>query len=203
MTPTLGLVLAGGLSTRMGGGNKGMSPLAGKSLINHVRARLRPQCAALAINANGDDAACFEDLVLPDETAGFPGPLAGIEAGLSWGQRREPRCEWLVSVPADCPFLPDDLVERLHGCQAQTSSSCVFAASGGRDHPTVALWHVSLLEDLRRSLSEDGMRKVSLFLERHQAARAEWGSGTFDPFFNINTPADLLLAEAHIWLMMR
>ncbi|MBY0612710.1 MAG: molybdenum cofactor guanylyltransferase MobA [Beijerinckiaceae bacterium] len=191
MTQTLGIILAGGLSTRMGGGNKGLRLLAGKRLIDHVADRLRPQCAGLALNANDD--AEFDGTLLPDETPGLPGPLAGVEAGLAWASIKG--CGWLVSAPADCPFLPRDLVERLQARQGATGASCVVASSGRSDHPTVALWHVGLLDDLRRALRDEGLRRVRFFLERHGAARAEWDAAPVDPFLNVNTAADLEAAE--------
>ena len=188
-----GVILAGGRATRMGGGDKGLRIVAGQRLLDHVIARIAPQCGALALNANGDGARFVEFglPVLADSLAGYPGPLAGVLAGLDWA------AEAIVSVAADTPFFPADLVLRLQAA-AGPSGLCLAASEGegGRmfRQPTFGLWPVALRHDLRTAL-EGGLRKVVIWTERHQAGQAGFRGVSFDPFFNINTPEDIVEAE--------
>jgi molybdopterin-guanine dinucleotide biosynthesis protein A len=195
--PTLGLVLAGGLARRMGGGDKVRIKIGGVSILQRVLACLGPQCSRIIINANGD-AARFADTGLPvvaDSVPGFAGPLAGILAGLDWAAVNAPAIEWLVSVPGDCPFLPKDLVACLHERRATSDVPLACARSGEWRHPVVGLWPVSLREDLRRALVGEGLHKIELWTVRHGIAIAEWPTVPFDPFFNVNTPEDAARAE--------
>lgn len=192
-----GIILAGGRATRMGGGDKGFRMVAGRRLIDHVIARLSDQCAPLAINANGDPSrfAEFGMPVLPDSLPDFPGPLAGVLAGLDWAAGLGAGA--IVSVAADTPFFPHDLVARLR--DAAGPSGLALAASRDAEgklwqHPTFGLWPVSLRDDLRAAL-DGGLRKIVLWTERHGAGIAEFASDPFDPFFNINTPEDIAAAE--------
>ena len=194
----LGIILAGGRATRMGGGDKTLRRLGQARLIDHVLARLRPQCSALAINANGDPAR-FADLdlpVLPDGMADHPGPLAGVLAGLDWAASRG--ADAIVTAAGDTPFLPRDLVARLRA--AAGPSGLALAASPDetgrlRRHPTFGLWPVALRDDLREAL-EGGLRKIVLWTDRHGAGTAAFASDPLDPFFNVNTPDDIAAAEA-------
>ncbi|MGL4811461.1 MAG: molybdenum cofactor guanylyltransferase MobA [Beijerinckiaceae bacterium] len=193
---TLGLILAGGLARRMGGGDKALIAIGGKTILAHVIERLSSQCGGLLLNANGD-AARFADYCLPvvaDSVPGFAGPLAGILAGMEWAQAQRPDCDWLVSVAADGPFLPRDLVARLHAARTAEKKSLACAASGGWTHPVIGLWPVSLAADLRRALVEEDMRKIDRWTARYGVAVAEWPVTPVDPFFNANEPADV--AEA-------
>jgi molybdopterin-guanine dinucleotide biosynthesis protein A len=194
---TLGLVLAGGLARRLGGGDKARLRVGGLAILDRVLARLRGQCAAVVINANGDPAR-FADTgaaVVPDGIGGFIGPLAGVLAGMDWAATHRPELAFIVSAPGDCPFLPADLVSRLHAaCRAQ-ARPLACARSGGRRHPVVGLWPVALREDLRRALAEEGVRKIEDWTGRHGVALADWPDGPVDPFFNVNTPEDLAEAE--------
>ena len=150
--PTLGLVLAGGLARRMGGGDKARITISGVTILERVLACLEPQCTNLVINANGDPAR-FADTKLPvvaDSVPDFAGPLAGILAGLDWAALHLPECEWVASVPADCPFLPNDLVARLHAARAAAGAPLSCARSGKWRHPVVGLWPLALRDDLRR-----------------------------------------------------
>ena len=192
-----GIILAGGKATRMGGGDKGLRVVAGKRLLDRVIERLGPQCEALAINANGNPArfAGFGLPVLPDSLPDHPGPLAGVLAGLDWAAGLG--AEAIVTVAADTPFFPADLVARLRA--AAGPSGLALAASrddSGKlwQHPTFGLWPVALRDDLRAAL-EGGLRKIVLWTERHEAGIAEFPSHPFDPFFNINTPEDIAEAE--------
>lgn len=208
MNRPLGVILAGGLATRMGGGDKGLLRVGGQSLLAHVIARLEPQVAGLALNANGDPArfADFGLPVLPDSIGGFPGPLAGVLAGLDWAAGKG--ADAIVTVAADTPFFPTDLVTRLllaaegkdHPLAMATTPRKEGAAlkSGGKRinrHPTFGLWPVALRDDLRVAL-HDGLRKVVLWTDRHDASEALFPATPFDPFFNVNTPEDLARAEA-------
>ena len=197
MTDLPGVILAGGLATRMGGGDKGLREIAGERLMDRVIARLRPQCAPLAINANGDPSrfAEFGLPVLPDGMPDYPGPLAGVLAGLDWAATLG--AEAIVTVAADTPFFPLDLVARLR--EAAGPSGLALAASQDESgkvwqHPTFGLWPVALREDLRSAL-EGGLRKIVHWTDRHGAGTAEFASVPFDPFFNVNTPEDIKAAE--------
>lgn len=190
---TPGVLLAGGLSRRMGGGDKPLRAIAGRSILAHAIARLAPQCDALVLNANGDAArfAEFDLPVIADSVPGFAGPLAGILAGLAWVAAHRPDAAWMLSAPADCPFLPHDLVARLHRARARCDARIAVAASGGRTHHVVALWSVSLRHDLHRALVDDDRRQVGGFIARYSSVTAEWPVTPHDPFFNANTIADL------------
>jgi molybdopterin-guanine dinucleotide biosynthesis protein A len=196
--PTLGLVLAGGLARRMGGGDKARIKIGGASILQRVLACLTPQSSRVIINANGDPAR-FADTGLPvvaDSVPDFAGPLAGILAGLDWVATNAPAIEWLVSVPGDCPFLPKDLVTRLHEARATANVPLACARSGEWRHPVVGLWPVKLREDLRHALVGENLHKIELWTARHGIAIAEWPAVPFDPFFNVNTPEDAAQAEA-------
>ncbi len=207
MTKPLGVILAGGLATRMGGGDKGLLQIGGQSLLARVRDRLAPQVAGMALNANGD-AVRFADLGLPvvaDSIEGFAGPLAGVLAGLDWAAGQG--AEAIVTAAADTPFFPTDLVARLLAASQGQTHPLVLATtprtgeelkSGGRSkvnrHPTFGLWPVALRDDLRAAL-QDGLRKVVIWTDQHGGREALFDATPFDPFFNVNTPADLIRAE--------
>ncbi|MFY0596901.1 MAG: molybdenum cofactor guanylyltransferase MobA [Cognatishimia sp.] len=197
MMKPLGVILAGGQARRMGGGDKGMLDLDGVTILEQVIARLRPQVGAMALNANGD-ADRFEGFglpVLPDSIAGFPGPLAGVLAGLDWAY--DQGADTIVTAAADTPFFPSDLTEQL--LSAAGPVPLALAASKGADgkvwrQPTFGLWSVALRDDLRQALT-DGLRKVVLWTDRHDAGQAVFATDQVDPFFNVNTPEDLALAR--------
>jgi len=192
-----GIVLAGGLARRMGGGDKPLRGVRGRTLLARVIARLEPQCDTLVLSANGDPSrfASFGLTVLADDIADHPGPLAGILAGLDWAAVNRPRTRWIVSAPGDCPFLPRDLVVRLQGAASAQGADLAVAAYGGRSHPVIGLWKVALRDALREALVVEGVRRVEGWTRRHRAAMVEWPPGSFDPFFNANTPDDLAEAE--------
>jgi molybdopterin-guanine dinucleotide biosynthesis protein A len=196
-SPTLGLVLAGGLARRMGGGDKIMLRIGGATILERVLGRMRPQCARLILNANGDPARFTATglPVVPDSVPDFAGPLAGILAGLDWVAEHAPEIEWIASVPGDCPFLPRDLVFRLHAARLAANTPLACARSGDWRHPVVGLWSVALREDLRRALVEESLRKIEIWTARHGVAIAEWPDKPVDPFFNVNRPEDAAAAE--------
>jgi molybdenum cofactor guanylyltransferase len=193
----LGLVLAGGLARRMGGGDKTRIRIGGKTILERVLARLKPQCAAVILNANGDPAR-FADTglpVVPDTVPDFAGPLAGILAGLDWAAAHVPAIADVASVPGDCPFLPGDLVARLSAARQAAGVPLACARSGDWRHPVVGLWPVALREDLRKALVEENMHKIETWTARHGIAIGDWPATPIDPFFNVNTPTDAAEAE--------
>ena len=195
--PTLGLVLAGGLARRMGGGDKALLRIGGVSILDRVLERLRPQCSAIILNANGDPRR-FASTRLPvvaDDVPGFAGPLAGILAGLDWAAAHAPEIAWIGSVPGDCPFLPRDLIARLQAARTEAGAPLACAKSGEWRHPVAGLWPVALRGDLRHALVEENLRKIEIWTSRHGVALAEWPDAPVDPFFNVNTPEDAARAE--------
>lgn len=198
MKQPYGVILAGGLATRMGGGDKGMLTLGGQTLLSRVIDRLAPQVAGLALNANGDPSrfAQFDMPVIADSIEGFAGPLAGVLAGLDWVAAQGG--ETLVTAAADTPFFPCDLVPQLLLKSEGMAHPLVLAATpdpkrGTARHPTFGLWPVALRDDLRAAL-KGGLRKVVLWTEKHGGREALFPDE--DAFFNVNTPQDLTRAEA-------
>jgi molybdopterin-guanine dinucleotide biosynthesis protein A len=199
MMSPLGVILAGGKASRMGGVDKCFLPLMGRLVIDSVMERLVQQVPQIAINANGD-LTRFENFNLPtvsDSVVDFPGPLAGVLAGLDWAATQG--ASHILTVAADTPFFPMDLRIKLERAQLSQSKPISLAATQGVDrlnmHPTFGLWPVALREDLRCQLGV-GVRKVVQWAERHGKADAIFNVISQDPFFNINTPEDLMQAEA-------
>lgn len=192
-----GIVLAGGLSRRMGGGDKCLRPLGGQPILAHIIERARGQVSALALNANGDLArfAGFGLPVVADTIPGFAGPLAGVLAGLEWAAAQVPECSHVASFAGDAPFLPLSLVERLTDAVAKGSYDLACAASAGRIHPVFGLWPVDLREDLRRAMVDEAVRKVDVWTARHRLAVVEFPATPIDPFFNANRPEDIEEAQ--------
>lgn len=195
--PVAGIILAGGQSRRMGGGDKALRTLGGETLLSRVIARARPQVRALALNANGDPArfSAFALPVIADAVPGFAGPLAGVLTGLEWARANAPGLDWLASFATDAPFLPRDLVARLLRAAESETADLACAASGGRNHPVFGLWPMRLAVDLRRAVVEEGIRKVEDWTGRYQVAIVDFPARPFDPFFNANRPEDLAEAE--------
>jgi molybdopterin-guanine dinucleotide biosynthesis protein A len=191
------VLLAGGRAQRMGGGDKPLRSVGGIALLTRVITALEPQCDVLVINANGDPErfSSFGLPVMADAREDFAGPLAGILAGMDWVITHRPQARWLLSVAADCPFLPSDLVMRLEQAQQINAARIAVASSGGAIHPVIALWDVGLRDDLYRSLHIDDRRKVRSFIESVPFAIADWPATSIDPFFNANTEDDLREAE--------
>ena len=192
-----GVVLAGGLARRMGGGDKPLREIAGRTILARVIARLAPQCECLLLNANGDPVrfASYGLPVIADGVEHYPGPLAGILAGLDWAAIHRPKAKWVLSAPGDCPFLPRDLVKRLRQTMQAEGAELAVAASQGRSHPVIGLWNVASREALRQALVVEGLRKVDDWTGRFRVATVEWPAEPFDPFFNANTIDDLAEAE--------
>jgi molybdenum cofactor guanylyltransferase len=198
--PTIGVILAGGLSRRMGGGDKTLLKVAGRTLLDHVIARMRPQCVDLIISANGNPARFAEAAlaVVPDTVPDHPGPLAGILAALEWAAEYRPAIEWIVSVSGDTPLLPPDLVGRLHEAREQSGRTVACASSAGRQHPVIGLWPLRLRGELRHALTADNMRQVRQWAGSHNPVWAQWSVEPLDPFFNVNDPEDLAMVSG--WL---
>jgi molybdopterin-guanine dinucleotide biosynthesis protein A len=192
-----GVVLAGGLSRRMGGGDKGLLELAGRPMLTHVVCRLRPQVGAMVVNANGDPAR-FAPLglpVVPDTIGGFVGPLAGVLAGMRWSVANAPGAHWVVTAPGDAPLLPSDLVDRLMQAVESRPGAITLAQSHGELHPVIGLWPIALAEDLEQQL-RNGVRKVLHWTDRHGTVPVPFPPARvcgldIDPFFNANTPQEL------------
>ena len=193
-----GIVLAGGLSRRMGGGDKALRTLGGRSILDRVIARAAPQVDILALNANGDPSrfAGTGLPVVPDSVEGFPGPLAGVLAGLEWTRDRDPECTHVASFACDAPFLPEDLVHRLWRALEEDDAEIASARSDGREHPVFALWPVVLADQLRSAVVEQEIRKVDVWTARYRLTHAEFAAAPVDPFFNVNRPEDIAEAEA-------
>ena len=171
--------------------------IGGATILSRVLERLKPQCTRVVLNANGDPAR-FADTglpVIPDDVPDFAGPLAGILAGLDWAAAHAPEVAYVVSVPGDCPFLPRDLVTRLHQARAASGEPLACARSGEWRHPVVGVWPVALRADLRHALTKEDVRKIELWTARHGVALADWPVAPVDPFFNVNTPEDAAAAE--------
>lgn len=193
MTP-LGVILAGGQSTRMGGGDKGLLTLGNKPILQHVIDRLSSQTDQIALNANGAPSrfAAYGLPVIPDSIDGFAGPLAGVLAGLDWAATRN--ATHIVTAAADTPFFPETLVlDLIRASETQGHPIALAKTDNGR-HPTFGLWPVDLRDDLREAL-QNGVRKVVQWTDGHGTAIAHFDDAPFDPFFNVNTPEDLTRAH--------
>ena len=192
-----GLLLAGGQSRRMGGGDKCLQKLGGKSLLARVIKCARPQVDHIILNANGD-VGRFDSYglkVVKDVVDGFAGPLAGILTGLEWVRENQPECHWVASFACDAPFVPGNLVSRLSEAIVEKECTLVCASSNGQDQPVFGLCPLALAEDLRSSLVKECIRKVDTWTGRYHLVRANWSTDPIDPFLNVNRPSDLIEAE--------
>jgi molybdenum cofactor guanylyltransferase len=194
---TLGVLLAGGLARRMGGGDKPLKTIGGRTILDHVIARLAPQCDGLILNANGDPArfAAFGLPVVADTVEGFAGPLAGVLTALDWAAANRPETKWVLSAATDCPFLPRDLVARLQQARESENAQLAVAASDGQIHPVIGLWQVNLRDELRHALVVEDIRKIDRWTARYPLATVTWPVEPVDPFFNANTVDDIAEAE--------
>lgn len=192
-----GVILAGGQSRRMGGGDKGLLDIAGKPMLRHVIDRLMPQVKTTVINANGDPTrfSAFGLPVVSDTVQGFVGPLAGVLAGMRWSTEYAPEARWIVTAPGDAPLLPCDLVERFAEAVDGKDDTIALAQSDGELHPVIGLWPVALVQDLQEQLGA-GTRKVLDWTDRHRTVAVPFPSTpvcglSIDPFYNANTPQEL------------
>lgn len=193
----VGVILAGGLARRMGGGDKCLLPLVGKTLLQRTIERAQPQVTKLLLNANGNSLR-FARTKLPVVADVFPdnrGPLAGIHAALCWMQKDNPNAEWLASFASDTPFFPTDLVERLFTAATTQHAHLAVATSKGRSHPVFALWHVSLIGKIAEQLETGDVPRLQDWIAQQKNVEVDMPVDSYDPFFNINTPQDLYAAE--------
>ncbi len=196
----VGVLLAGGKSSRMGGGDKCLRELGGRQILARIIERLGPQVTDIVINANGDPSR-FDSFRLPvvaDDITGYQGPLAGVHAGLQWVKANRPDADYVVTVAADTPFFPENLVRQLLSARDHGSSFRIAQSDKGM-HPVIGLWPIELAEALEDSLRR-GERKVTTWTRDHGAqpvffSEIEVGGRRIDPFFNINAPEDLAEAE--------
>lgn len=195
--PVVGVLLAGGQSRRMGGGDKSLNDLDGKPILMHAIERVMPQVAHLFLNANGDSDR-FDEYALPvvgDTVEGFVGPLAGILTGLEWARDTVPEAQWVLTVATDTPFFPINLVERFATAIEAENADMAMATSDGNRHPVFGLWPVRLADDLRSCIVDKEMRKVLHWTDRFNLVQVDFPTTRFDPFFNVNTPEDLAQAQ--------
>ncbi|MBK1697368.1 molybdenum cofactor guanylyltransferase MobA [Rhodovibrio salinarum] len=197
-----GVLLAGGQSRRMGGGDKTLRKLGDRTILQHVIDRAAPQVERLILNANGDPHRFAEVRlpVAPDVVDGFAGPLAGVLTGMEWAARHAPEVTWIATFACDAPFLPRELVARLRQAVSDADADLACAASNGRSHPVFGLWRVDLRHDLRQAMIDEDIRKVDVWTARHKLVTVDFpletrADGPRDPFFNANHPDDLAEAE--------
>ena len=197
MTQVAGVLLAGGLARRMGGGDKCLRPLAGETLLARVIARVAPQVGPLILNANGDPVrfASFGLPVVADAVEGYAGPLAGILTALDWAAENAPHHPLVASFATDAPFLPRDMVEVMVEARDLAGADLACAVSGGRTHPVFGLWPVELRADLRHALVEQGERKIDRWTASHRLVEVVFPCDPVDHFFNANRADDLAEAE--------
>ena len=198
--PVAGVLLAGGQSRRMGGGDKCLRPLGGQPILARIIETVAPQVSRLVINANGDPDrfASFGVPVAADTVDGYAGPLAGVLTGMEWVAANAPECDWIATFATDAPFLPDDLVERLCEVVSNGTADMACALSNGRRHPVFGLWPVALSAELRRELVVRGVRKVDDWTDGYNRREVEFAVDAIDPFFNVNRPEDLVAAESYL-----
>lgn len=192
---TVGVILAGGLARRLGGGDKVLRQVGGRAILDWQIERLAPQVLRIILNANGDPGRLARPglTIVADTVAGTPGPLAGVLAALEWTAASAPDATRVVTVPGDAPFIPADLAARLHAAGGDRSPA--HASSAGRTHPVIAMWPVAIRHALRDAIVRQGVRKVGAFLHEHGSVAVDWPAVPVDPFFNVNTPDDLQRAD--------
>jgi molybdenum cofactor guanylyltransferase len=193
----VGVLLAGGQSRRMGGGDKCLRPLGDRTILEHVIDRIRPQVGPLILNANGDPDR-FRSYGLPvvaDVVDGFAGPLAGVLTGLRWAEINAPQCAWMLSVPTDAPFVPQNLATSLRQEISVQGAQLACATSRGRTHPVVGMWPVALADALEQALVGEDIRKIDRWTARYRLVEVSFDDTGIDPFFNANRPEDLAMAE--------
>ena len=199
----VGIILAGGLAKRMGGGDKCLLPLVGKTLLQRTVERAQPQVGQLLLNANGNSLRFARTRlpVIPDIYPDNLGPLAGVHAGLSWMQTTNPDAEWLASFASDTPFFPNDLVSRLIDAATGQHAQLAVARSKDRTHPIFALWHASLLGKIEQQLQSGDIPRLQDWIKQQKLVEVEFAAESYDPFFNINVPQDLYAAEPLVALV--
>ena len=193
----VGVLLAGGKSRRMGGGDKCLLQLGGKTILQHAIDRATPQVGNLILNINGDpDRFSHYNLnIVSDDIGNFAGPLAGVLTGMHWVMENHPECKWIVTFPTDTPFFPIDLASKLYGAVSDNKAELACAASGGRHHPVFCIWPVNLFAALKVAMEDDGVRKIDDWTSDYNLEVVKFEFTKIDPFFNINRPEELQYAE--------
>jgi len=199
---TAGVILAGGRSSRMAGGDKALAPLAGKPLIQHVIERVQPQVRELALSVEvaSDGLGAFQLQQLTDPQPGHRGPLGGL---LSAMRHFAGSHEWLLLVPCDAPFLPGNLAARLRNCALEKGADCAAVVYQEQLEPTFSIWHRGLVARLERAVKQDEMSGLRQFMATIQTAEKHWPPAHPPPFFNVNDPAALHQAASWIRLPAR
>ena len=193
----LGVLLAGGQALRMGGGDKGSILLGGRPMMEHIIERAQTQVTTMIINANGD-VRRFQNYgleVISDVIEGFAGPLAGVLTGMEWAEINAPKVEWVATFPSDAPYFPLDLVNRLTAAVVNGDAELACAYSNGWSHPVFGIWPVYLADHLRHAMVNEKVRKIDDWTARYKLVEVEFLTEPFDPFFNVNTPENLVEAE--------
>jgi molybdopterin-guanine dinucleotide biosynthesis protein A len=193
----VGILLAGGKSRRMGGGDKCLLQLGGKTILQHAIDRATPQVGNLILNINGDpDRFSHYNLnIVSDDIGNFAGPLAGVLTGMHWVKENHPECKWIVTFPTDTPFFPMDLASQLYDAVSDNKAELACAASGGRHHPVFGIWPVNLFAALKVAMIDNGVRKIDDWTSGYNMKTVKFEFRKIDPFFNINRPEDLQYAE--------
>jgi molybdopterin-guanine dinucleotide biosynthesis protein A len=196
----VGILLAGGKSRRMGGGDKCLLQLGGKTILQHAIDRATPQVGNLILNINGDpDRFSHYNLnIVSDDIGNFAGPLAGVLTGMYWVKENHPECKWIVTFPTDTPFFPMDLASQLYDAVSDNKAELACAASGGRHHPVFGIWPVNLFAALKVAMIDNGVRKIDDWTSGYNMKTVKFEFRKIDPFFNINRPEDLQYAETQV-----
>ncbi len=193
----IGVILAGGLARRLGNIDKALVKIDATTLLDRAITNLEKQCSQIIINANGNPDR-FESTnkpIVADTIEGHAGPLAGVLAAMQWVQQNEPQTKWIATLPVDTPFAPDDFARKLLLETTKTNADMACTSSNGRHHPVVGLWPVDLADQLKQAMMKEDMRKVDLWTARYKLTIVDFEVGQYDPFFNINRPADIEKAE--------
>ena len=190
------VILTGGRSSRMGGGIKSLKKFNNKIIFDRIFENLQNQVQKIIINSNDLENlfANYNVEVIKDSIKGFLGPLAGIHAALEWLTINEPHINWLITVPGDTPFIPNNLVKKLLDKAKNDGHKIVLAQSNAKTHPIIGVWHSSLYESLKNDLNS-GVRKILDWASKHPLGYAEFSNSKYDPFFNINYEEDMIQAQ--------
>ena len=187
--------MIGGQSRRMGGGIKSFEVFNNKSILQRILDRVKPQIKKILINSNIDDERLlkYKYKIIKDLKPGYMGPLAGIHSGMNWVLNNEPKIEWLITLPGDTPFIPEDLISRLNN-KMTSHSKIILVQSNYKTHPIIGAWHISLFDSLNYQL-DNGIRKILSWAELHDTNFVNFPFKKYDPFFNINTRKDMEMAS--------
>ena len=198
----IAMIMLGGQSKRMGGGIKSLMEFNNKVIFERIFQRLKPQINKIFVNCNYEEIKLkrYNIPIIKDQKKGFLGPLAGIHAGMKWIKKNEKDIDWLITIPGDTPFIPNDLIDQL-ASKTSKKLKIILTKSKNKIHPSIGIWHIDLLDDLNISL-DNGARKILTWAEKHPMEFINYSIKNFDPFFNINSKDDLkeesLIEKKHI-----